>query len=300
MHDPRRFLIATAMAAVAGLSSHAAAQIPNRTLPAPASARPPVAAPAAPTMPIGQATETAPAAPAGVSAPAGYRIGVDDVIEADVLGQADFKTRARVRADGTITLPYLGAVPVQGETAVSLADKLAARLRAGGYYAKPIVNVEIVTFVSNYVTVLGEVNSAGLQPIDRAYRVSEIIARAGGLRATGAETVVLTRADGTSVKLDYTKLAQGGPDQDPEVKAGDKVFVPEAEKFYIYGQVNAPGVYAIRSEMTLRRALAQGGGLTPSGSSKRVKISRNGQEVKLKMDDPIKPGDVVVVGERLF
>ncbi|KTF67437.1 SLBB domain-containing protein [Sphingomonas sp. HT-1] len=299
MHDKRRLMIATALAAMTGITTQAAAQIPNRTPPAPV--RPSVPAPAASPSQEVQPAQALPAStPGGVSAPAGYTIGVDDVIEADVLGQADFKTRARVRADGTVPLPYLGAVPVQGETAVSLAEKLAKLLRAGGYYAKPIVNVEIITFVSNYVTVLGEVNSAGLQPIDRAYRVSEIIARAGGLRATGAESVVLTRADGSSTKLDYTKLAQGGPNEDPEVKAGDKIFVPEAEKFYIYGQVNAPGVYAIRDEMTLRRALAQGGGLTPAGSSKRVKISRNGQEIKLKMDDPIKPGDVVVVGERLF
>ncbi|MGC6547476.1 SLBB domain-containing protein, partial [Escherichia coli] len=92
--------------------------------------------------------------------------------------------------------------------------------------------------------------------------------------------VVLTRADGTSVKLDYKKLAQGTADQEPTVTAGDKIFVPEAERFYIYGQVNAPGVYAIRSDMTLRRALAQGGGLTPAGSAKRVKVTRDGHEIK--------------------
>jgi polysaccharide biosynthesis/export protein len=298
MYEKSRFLFVSALAGMTALAVPAAAQIATRT-PAPARVRPAAQLPQqqAPATP---AQASVPAPVSSGAAPAGYRIGVDDVLEVDVLGQGDFKTRARVRTDGTVTLPYLGAVQVQGDTAVSLADKLAAQLRAGGYYAKPIVSVEIVTFVSNYVTVLGQVGSAGLQPVDRGYHVSEIIARAGGLKPEAADFVVLTRADGTSVKLDYKKLAQGGPSDDPTVTAGDKVFVPEVERFYIYGQVNAPGVYPIRTDMTLRQALGQSGGLTAAGSSKRVKVTRDGQEIKLKMDDRIKPGDTVVIGERLF
>lgn len=298
MHAKSLFATAISFASIIALAAPAHAQLPTRALPA--AKRAPAPAPVQQ-----QTAPTAAAAPAASGttsavAPAGYKIGVDDVVEVDVLGQSDFKTRAKVLADGTITLPYLGAVPVKGETAVSLATKLAEQLKSGGYYAKPIVSVEIVGFVSNYVTVLGQVGSSGLQPIDRDYHVSEILARAGGPRDTAAGYVVLTRADGSSTTLQYDKLARGTPEDDPKVTPGDKIFVPEAEKFYIYGQVNAPGVYPIRSDMTVRRALAQGGGLSASGSAKRVKITRNGEEIKLKLDDPIKPGDVVVVGERLF
>lgn len=307
MHIKNRFVTISTLAIAAALATPAAAQIPTRSVPAPAPARPRPATPPAqqqsqaPSTPAAATpTQAAATVAPAATAPAGYKIGVDDVIEADVLGQTDFKTRARVQADGTVTLPYLGAVQVKGETATSLAEKLAGLLRAGGYYAKPIVSVEIVGFVSNYVTVLGQVTSSGLQPVDRGYHVSEIIARAGGLRPEAADFVVLTRADGSSAKLDYKKLAQGGPNDDPVVTPGDKVFVPEVEHFYIYGQINAPGVYAIRSDMTLRRALAQGGGLAAAGSVKRVKVTRDGKELKLKLDDPILPGDTIVIGERLF
>ncbi|WP_213980516.1 polysaccharide biosynthesis/export family protein [Sphingomonas sp. dw_22] len=288
------------LATATSFATPASAQIPTRRLPTPAPAQQQVPLASAPAQTVPQANGAAPSVPAPAVAPAGYRIGADDVIEVDVLGQSDFKTRARVSSDGTVTLPYLGAVPVTGETSISLADKLAAQLRAGGYYAKPIVSVEIVGFVSNYIVVLGEVGVAGLQPIDRGYRVSEILARAGGLKITAAEEVVLTHADGTAEHLDYQKLASGGPSDDPVVKAGDKLFVPQAEQFYIYGQVNAPGVYPIRADMTLRRALARGGGLTPSGSTGRVKVYRDGAERKMKLDETLQPGDVVVVGERVF
>jgi polysaccharide biosynthesis/export protein len=297
MHMKHTATATAFLALVTCATAPAFAQIPTRSVAGPTPA--PVPAPQPAPAPAGPAATGVPEG-IGTSLPEGYVVHANDVIEVDVLGQSDFKTRARVRADGTITLPYLGIVPVADKDPVKLADELGKQLTAGGYYAKPIVSVEVISFVSNYVVVLGEVGAAGLQPIDRDYHVSEIIARAGGIKPSAGEYVLLTHPDGTTSKLDYDKLAQGGPADDPLVKAGDKVFVPQVEKFYMYGQINAPGEYAFRSDLTLQRALARGGGLTPSGSAKRVKVTRNGEEIKLKMDQPILPGDVIVIGERIF
>lgn len=239
-------------------------------------------------------------APSQSAAEAEYILGAGDVIEVDVLGQSEFRTRARVRADGTIALPFLGNVAAQGETPTSFARRIAGSLAAGGYYVSPIVSVEVVGYASRYVIVLGAVASPGLQPVDRDYRVSEIIARAGGIRENSAGYVLLRRASGEELKLDYEQIATGAASEDPLVAAGDKLFVPTAETFYIYGQVNAPGEYALQDGMTLRKAIARSGGLTASGSDKRVSVYRNSQKAKLDLDDPIGPGDVIVIGERFF
>ena len=231
---------------------------------------------------------------------ADYKIGADDTIEVDLLGQADFKTRARVKSDGTISLPYLGVQNVVGQTPQALAKTLQSKLVAGGFYSKPVINVEVVSFASRYVVVLGDVGTPGLQPVDRAYRVSEIIARSGGLRETGADYVVVSHADGGEERLPFDRLARGGGSDDPYVQPGDKVFVPAADQFYIYGQIAAPGVYPIKNEMTLRKAIARAGGIGANGSEKKVKLFRDGKTTKLKMDDPIQKGDVITVGERLF
>ena len=53
--------------------------------------------------------------------------------------------------------------------------------------------------------------------------------------------------------------------------------------------------------MTLRMAIARGGGLNMEGSLGKVEVTRRG--VKLKrtdLNDKIAPGDIVVVGEKLF
>lgn len=257
-------------------------------------------APAAAPAPAPRAA-TAPSTSTSTATVEGYQIGPEDVIEVDVLGQQDFRTRVKVKADGTVPLPYIGTLKVTGYTPTSLASEVSGRLKAGGYYANPVVNVEVVSYASRYVIVLGEVVSAGLVPVDRGYRVSEILARVGGIRQTGAPYVVLTREGQSEIKLPFTNLARGTETDDPLVQPGDKLFVPQAEKFFIYGAINAPGEYSLDDKMSLRKALARAGGVSPNGSEKRVKIFHDGAETKKPdLERIVQSGDVIVVGERLF
>ncbi len=261
-----------------------------------------------PLVAVAQTVQTAPATPAvtaaqPVAAPAqdsGYVLGADDVIDVKVLGQPEFQAGGRIEVDGTVNIQFIGSTMANGQTPLTLSRTIADKLRVGGYYTKPIVTVTVVSFASRYITVLGEVAQPGLLPINRSYRVSEIIARVGGIRPTGAEHVLLRRATGEEMKLDFKTLATGTGDQDPVVLAGDKLYVPTAEIYYIYGQVNQPGAFPIQSEMTLRKALARAGGVTALGSDKRVQVFRNGKPERADLERPIAPGDVVVVGERLF
>jgi polysaccharide export outer membrane protein len=99
------------------------------------------------------------------------------------------------------------------------------------------------------------------------------------------------------------KLATGAPADDPIVRNGDKIYVPTLENqvFYISGQVRSPGAYPAQTGMTFRTAIARGGGLTEMGSEKKVKVVRNGVEMKsVKLEDKVMPGDVITIGERLF
>lgn len=263
------------------------------------------ATPAAPPRPEAAKPAAAPpaAAPAKTeasTADSGYVFGPDDVIEVSVLGQPEFTTRARIRADGTIVLPYVGSTAISGDTPVSLAKRIAGVLKAGGYYSNPIVNIEIAGYASRYVIVLGAVGVPGLQPVDRPYRVSEIVARAGGIRGDGADFVVVRREKGGELKLPFEKLATGDAEDDPFVLPGDKVYVPPAETYYIYGQINAPGVYPLRDKLTLRKAIARSGGLGAAGSEKKISVYRDGKKTTIALDEPILPDDVVVIGQRSF
>ena len=228
-----------------------------------------------------------------------YVLGRGDVIETAVIGRTDFTARVQVQEDGTVQLPFVGTVPAAGRTSLELRNELRARLKSGNFLEDPVVTVSIATYASRYVTVLGQVNQPGIVPIDRAYHLTEIVARAGGV-SSSADTIVLTRPDGSSRSLSLRAIAAAPTTQDPPVDAGDKVFVVPPPMFYIYGQVNAPGAFPIDGNMTVQMALARSGGLTSLGSARRVKLVRRGEELKAALNEELQANDVLVVGERFF
>lgn len=267
---------------------------------APMVSAPAFAQPAAPTA---QQPATAPQAPA-LAPPeptsSAYVLGRDDVIEVGLLGRSDFGGRARVQSDGMIQLPFIGKIPAADRTTTELSDTIRKALQTGGFFADPVVTIEVVGYASRYVTVLGAIGAPGLLPINRPYRLSEVLARVGGMRGDAADYLMVRSDNGEEKKYFVRDLATGDLTQDPYVKAGDKIYAPPAEVFYIYGKINGPGAYAVQNEMTVRMAVAKAGGLGESGSDKKIEATRGGKKVKLKLDDKIMPGDVIVVGERLF
>jgi polysaccharide export outer membrane protein len=306
------FLAALVLANGASLPAAAQQARPGTTAPRPASGAVggpiggpvgggPIGSISAPSTPA--TASPTPAAQPSAPVDSSYLLGSGDVVELSLVGRGDFGGRARVNTDGTILMPYIGSVKAADHTVMELADTVRQALIKGGFFADPVVRVEVAAISSRYVTALGAVGSPGLIPLDRNYRLSEIMAKLGGKGGNGADFVMLTHAGGKPQRYAYDKLASGTADEDPIVVAGDKIYVPpaDAEVFYLSGAVNAPGAYPASAGVTVRMAIAKAGGVTPNGNEKKVTITRDGKPLKgVKLDDPIKVGDLVAIGERLF
>ena len=252
-------------------------------------------------MPAGQAS-TAPASSlVGTATPeAGYVLGPEDVLQVDVLGQSDFNTKVKIGSDGKIQLPLLGSLPASDRTVLQLRDQVRDALIKGGYFNRPIVEVEVVSYASRYVTVLGAVGTPGLIPMDRPYRLSEILARVGGARQDGADHVIV-RSKAGEKSYAIRDLATGDDTHDPYVQPGEKIFVPTADLFFIKGQVKAPGTYPLIPHMSLLMAIARGGGLTDLGSDSHITVVRKNVPITPKdLSMEILPDDVIDVGEGWF
>ena len=164
------------------------------------------------------------------------------MVELEVLGARRFPTRAKIAQDGTILLPYLGQRGGRRPDAPSnWPTRSRALLRTAASSPGPILRVDVVSFSSRYVTVLGAVGSPGLVPINKAYRLSEILARVGGISPAGADYIVVRPENGPEKRYSIRALVTGDISQDPYVAPGDKIFLPQAEIFYISGQIKAPG-----------------------------------------------------------
>ena len=180
-------------------------------------------------------------------------------------------------------------------------DELGKALETGGYFAHPIVKVDIVSYGSRYVTVLGQVVTPGLIPVDRPYRLSEIMARVGGLKESGAAYVIFTPAHGQQRHILIKDLATGDLKDDPYVSPGDENLRTGSRTFYVSGQVKQPGAFGLLPDITFRMALSRAGGVTDSGSDKNFTVTRAGKKMShVDLDAKVMAGDVIVVPERLF
>jgi polysaccharide export outer membrane protein len=82
------------------------------------------------------------------------------------------------------------------------------------------------------------------------------------------------------------------------------VEISEYRPFFILGEVNRPGQYPYVNGMTVKTAAAIAGGFTFRASEREVLITRRtGDAMRdsvAALEDPVMPGDTVLVGERLF
>jgi polysaccharide biosynthesis/export protein len=71
------------------------------------------------------------------------------------------------------------------------------------------------------------------------------------------------------------------------------------------GEVQRPGPVRVERAMTVQQALAAGGGLTPRGTQRGLRITRRDasgaqRTVDAKLEDPVRADDVITVKESWF
>lgn len=238
-----------------------------------------------------------------------YRLGAGDVIRISVYQNPDLQLEARISESGVISYPLLGSVRLGGLGVTQAESAIADGLRNGNFVKQPQVSILVLQVRGNQASVLGQVNKPGRYPIETAgMKLSELLAQAGGVASTGADSVTLVGTrDGRPMRqvIDLPALFRTDGSADPVVFNGDAVYVDRAPLVYIYGEVQRPGAQRLERGMTLLQVLATGGGLTLRGTEKGIRVHRRNADGKVEvlqpaMDDRVQDGDVVYVRESLF
>lgn len=250
-----------------------------------------------------EATKTSPPAPL-------LQLGPGDSVAILVYGQPDMSATVYVSDDGSIPVPLAGPVQIAGLSPASAASRIEQALKHGNFLVDPHVTLTVTQSRSQRVSVLGQVGTPGRYAIESNTSIIDLLAQAGGVTETGSETVYLLRADpqGREVRypINIKELTDGMKSLPTQgLKGGDSIFVPRAEQFYIYGEVNQPGKFRIESGMTVIQAIARAGGISVRGSQRRVEIKRHTADgsyvtAKAKANDPVQADDVIRVKESIF
>jgi polysaccharide export outer membrane protein len=251
-----------------------------------------------------------------------YRVGAGDVLEVTVFGNDDLSRITNVQTNGSIAMPLLGDVKVGGLSVAEVKTKLTSLL-ARDYLVNPQVDVKVREYQSQFVTVIGEVNSPGKKPLRGRTRLVEALVESGGFTPRASGEIVITRVEGTfagggkTVKMRLGSSSLTPQDQvNLEIPLQNGDIITASPKYYVTveGEVMRPNRYVLEGDLTVTGAISSAGGLTRFGGQ-TVKVRRvdpqTGQtkifEIDLKdvrkgksPDPPLMPNDVVSVPRRLF
>jgi polysaccharide export outer membrane protein len=240
----------------------------------------------------------------------GEILGEGDSIRITVFQNPDLSTETRISERGAITFPLIGEVQLAGLTPAGAEARIAERLAKGKFLVKPQVSVNLVQVRSRQVSVLGQVARPGRYPLDdTSSRLTDILALAGGVSPTGDDSVTVTmKRDGKTVTVDVDVPAMyrtGDLSKNIRLENGDVIYVQRAPVFYIYGEVQRAGSYRLEQGMTVMQALSVGGGVTPRGTDRGLKIRRRGPDgtlrtVDARLTDVVESNDVIYVRESWF
>lgn len=240
-----------------------------------------------------------------------YTIGAGDEVRVTVYGQPELTADSQVSTNGMIVVPLLGNLTIAGKTSAEAAYLIAERYQQGNFLKNAQVNLLITKYRSQVVAILGKVNNPGKLVLEGPTSLTQALAWAGGIASTGSERLILTRTakNGRLERTEYDlqKLLNDDADEIPPVwlKDGDTLYVPNAGRFYLNGEVHSPGMYLLDRPLNVMQALSAGGGPTARANDSSVKLFRQQadgsvKELRAKPDDKVLDGDVLVVKESLF
>lgn len=253
-----------------------------------------------------------------------YRLGPEDQIQIRVWDHEDLTRTTRVGLDGKISFPFAGEIKAQGLSLAELQRELEQRL-GPKYIIDPRVSVNVTEYKSGKFFVVGNVQKPGTFPLTKPIRVAEAISQAGGISAgtmskplSGAVAIIIRAQPGE--KVDKPKMPDrtpaslkitislsgalaGDPKDNLDIKTGDTIYIPNLV-YYVTEQVKNSGRFPYEENMTVLMAITTAGGLTDKASARGTYIIRENsgvkERVKVSMDDPIRPGDTIVVPESWF
>ena len=251
-----------------------------------------------------------------------YRIGPGDLLEIKVFEVKELDQTVRVSEDGSITLPLVGRVMIEGLTQEGVVQKLTELLQAK-YVKNPQVTIFIKEYKNQQVAVIGAVEKAGSYELVGRKNLLQIISMAGGLKDTAGNEIFILREgpDGQSstIPIDLKELmVNSNPALNVPIEPNDVINVPVDREIrvFVMGRVTRPGaVKAKLSEgITLMQAIADAGGLAEGAKEGSITVTRKdkaGKEQKIKVnlkdiikgkkkDIPLQEGDVVFVPESFW
>ncbi len=184
-----------------------------------------------------------------------------DDISVHLFGITDYTFSGRIAVDGTVYLPLIGVIRLQGLSVTQAEQFIAQRLVDAGQYRDPQVVLTRAEGPNATITLSGEMH--GVVPVAGSRSLYAAISVGGGLPSGASRTVTVLRpgrAEPISVDLGNDPLHSAAANI--PLFPGDTVLVSRIGVVYVSGEFHTPAVVPITNygPLTLSQVSAQVGG----------------------------------------
>jgi polysaccharide export outer membrane protein len=252
-----------------------------------------------------------------------YTIGIGDLLDISVWVYDELAKEVTVRSDGRISFPLVGDIKASGLTPEQLDKEITRGLTL--YVKEPQVTVIVKEVAAvrpevvkkNKVFILGQVKSPGIYRFSEKVSFTEAITLAGGVTEEASfEKVTVTTKKGKVIPINLNRLLiQGDKSEDITLQDGDTIYIAEARKVLILGEVKSPGAYNLPEKKigVLGGVVGLAGSYTEDAVLKSVALLRGGRrnpqmilvdmnriikKAELQRDVILEPGDIIYVPRR--
>jgi len=244
------------------------------------------------------------------STPVDMLIGPGDEGEMKVYGIPELSTHFRVESSGDTFLPLIGKFHMAGLSADAAQAQIDEKYESGGFLRNPHVNIIIKEYMTQGISVLGEVARPGIYSAVNTRRLYDLFLIAGGLTARAGKTVTITHSKEPDKPVEIILESGLAANQaNVEIQPGDTITVSRAGLVYVIGEVTRPGEFVMETTQTpsLLQILAAAAGPTRTADLSHARVIRRtpkgleSKDVDLKKIMQAKAGDLEVqAGDIVF
>lgn len=225
---------------------------------------------------------------ANLPTPLNYVLGPGDEVIIDIWGTNQATIRQTISPDGTINIPDVGVISLNGMT-IKQADaymkrKLGQIYSVDGDDAKSEIKLTLGNIRTIQVNMMGEVANPGTYYLSSLSNIYHALHRAGGVSDLGSlRNIQLVRKGKVVATVDIYEFIRSGKMNETILEEGDIINVPTYKVLVdIDGNVKRPMSYELKSGETIANLVDYAAGFTGDAYTDNIRLIRkNGKEYQI-------------------
>ena len=212
-----------------------------------------------------------------MATPQNYRLGPGDEIIIDIWGASEDIIRKEISPDGSINVPGLGVISLNGMNIADAKEYLKSELSKIYADEGNQIQVTLGKTRSIKINVMGEVMVPGTYTLSAFASVFHALYSAGGVTDLGSlRNIKVARNGKTVAEVDVDEyIMQGKTSDDINLQEGDVVIVPTYDAIVkVEGKVKRPMRYEMKEDETVSTLLKYAGFFAPNAYKNSVRVVR--------------------------